>query len=83
MTTEPWLFVACRVDVDTGGGWMSEGAGQQASTSRLIRVKALGRMAILCLVCMRLSHNPTDVANRSCGNCHRFHDDARPSEATP
>jgi hypothetical protein len=59
---------------------MSEGAGQQASTYRLIRVEALGRMAILCLVCMRLSHNPNDVANRYCGKCHRFHDDPTPSE---
>jgi hypothetical protein len=34
--------------------------------------------AILCLRCMRISHHPTDVKNRYCGFCHRFHNDPLP-----
>lgn len=33
--------------------------------------------AITCLRCGRTSHNPEDVRNRYCGNCHFFHDDER------
>lgn len=31
--------------------------------------------AIKCYVCGMVSHNPNDVAQRYCGNCHRFHED--------
>jgi hypothetical protein len=30
---------------------------------------------IKCLACGKVSHNPNDVAQRYCGNCHRFHED--------
>lgn len=32
--------------------------------------------AILCLVCQKLSSNPSDVRERYCGHCRRFHDEA-------
>ena len=31
--------------------------------------------AIKCLRCGMVSHNPNDVAQLYCGNCHRFHED--------
>lgn len=31
--------------------------------------------AIKCLICGKVSHNPNDVAQLYCGNCHRFHED--------
>lgn len=30
---------------------------------------------IVCPKCGMVSHNPNDVENRYCGNCHAFHDD--------
>jgi hypothetical protein len=43
-----------------------------------------GRRAITCKRCGRTSHNPTDVRNVYCGNCHRFLLDPPPAEvATP
>jgi hypothetical protein len=32
--------------------------------------------AIRCLLCQRVSHNPHDIRERYCGQCHMFHDDA-------
>jgi hypothetical protein len=34
------------------------------------------RTGIRCLTCKNVSWNPTDVAQRYCGYCHVFHDDA-------
>jgi hypothetical protein len=34
-----------------------------------------GGRAIYCLTCGMTSHNPHDVENRYCGNCHKFHED--------
>lgn len=36
-------------------------------------------LSITCLVCGRTSFNPTDVAEKYCGYCQRFHRD----EGTP
>jgi hypothetical protein len=33
------------------------------------------KLGIRCLVCGFTSWNPTDVAEKYCGSCHRFHDD--------
>jgi hypothetical protein len=30
---------------------------------------------IVCPKCGMVSHNPNDVRERYCGNCHAFHDD--------
>jgi hypothetical protein len=30
---------------------------------------------ITCHICGMTSHNPNDVENHYCGNCHIFHDD--------
>jgi ribosomal protein S27AE len=30
---------------------------------------------IVCPRCGMVSHNPNDVEQRYCGNCHAFHDD--------
>lgn len=30
--------------------------------------------SIVCLPCGRRSFNPTDIRQRYCGRCHRFHD---------
>ncbi len=30
--------------------------------------------SIACKYCNRVSHNPSDVQHRYCGNCHEFHD---------
>lgn len=38
--------------------------------------------AITCLLCGRTSHNPIDVRERYCGNCHRFHEDRFHQENT-
>jgi hypothetical protein len=35
---------------------------------------------ITCPFCKRSSHNPNDVANNYCGNCHRFLTDAEVGE---
>lgn len=32
-----------------------------------------GGTAIQCMACGMISHNPKDVAERYCGNCHTFH----------
>ncbi len=32
-------------------------------------------LSITCLVCGMTSFNVTDVAQKYCGNCHRFHED--------
>ena len=32
--------------------------------------------SITCLGCGMTSHNPTDVAERYCGHCHVFHEQA-------
>jgi hypothetical protein len=31
--------------------------------------------AIKCLRCNRISHNPNDIRERYCANCHVFHED--------
>lgn len=31
-------------------------------------------MAIICLTCLRVSHNKNDIDKKYCGNCHKFHD---------
>ncbi len=31
--------------------------------------------AIQCLICGLTSHNPNDVREHYCGNCHIFHDE--------
>jgi hypothetical protein len=36
--------------------------------------------AIQCLVCTRISYHPTDVAQRYCGFCHRYHWEELPEE---
>ena len=33
-----------------------------------------GHLAIQCLKCGLVSHNPGDVEHRYCGRCHEFHD---------
>lgn len=40
-----------------------------------------GGRAIQCLNCGTTSHNPTDVVQRYCGFCHRFHDETEDIEA--
>jgi hypothetical protein len=37
--------------------------------------------AIQCLLCNSISHHPADVAERYCGNCHRFHTNPATLEA--
>lgn len=32
------------------------------------------RPSITCPKCGRTSHNPNDVRERYCGNCHQYHD---------
>ncbi len=32
--------------------------------------------SITCLICGRTSFNPTDIAQKYCGACHVFHEDA-------
>lgn len=32
-------------------------------------------LAIRCHTCDRVSFHPTDVTERYCGHCHRFHED--------
>ena len=34
---------------------------------------------IRCLLCNATSHNPNDVIQLYCGNCHVFHEDIGPS----
>lgn len=41
----------------------------------LVPVDADRRVSIVCLHCGRQSFNPTDVAEKYCGQCHRFHGD--------
>jgi hypothetical protein len=36
-------------------------------------------LAIKCLSCGRVSHNPHDVQNRYCGHCHKFLEDGHPT----
>lgn len=31
--------------------------------------------AIECLRCGMVSHNPNDIDQKYCGNCHKFHED--------
>lgn len=38
--------------------------------------------AIKCLLCNRISHNPNDIRQRYCGNCHTFHDNFSDSESS-
>ena len=35
-----------------------------------------GARAIRCKTCHSISHNPNDVEERYCGQCHAFHEDA-------
>lgn len=49
-------------------------------TYRLIGDTSQPPAAIQCLVCGRVSHNPNDVAERYCGYCHVFHNEAARSE---
>jgi hypothetical protein len=45
--------------------------------SDLVVYKGLpSAVGIRCLTCMRVSWNPNDVAQRYCGFCHVFHEDA-------
>ena len=37
---------------------------------------ASARLGIRCLACGAVSWHPRDVAERYCGRCHRFHEDA-------
>lgn len=34
--------------------------------------------SITCPQCGRTSHNPNDVREKYCGNCHQYHDTMRP-----
>jgi hypothetical protein len=45
-------------------------------TYRLIGDALQSPRAIQCLVCGRVSHNPNDVAEKYCGYCRVFHEDA-------
>jgi hypothetical protein len=45
-------------------------ADRQTGTGEII----MGEVAIKCRLCGRVSHNPNDVKNRYCGNCHHFHE---------
>jgi ribosomal protein S27AE len=40
-----------------------------------IEVAAEQPFYIVCPKCGMVSHNPNDVRERYCGNCHAFHDD--------
>lgn len=42
---------------------------------RTMRVRC--SLALTCPNCNRTSHNPNDVANRYCGNCHIWIDEAQ------
>ena len=35
----------------------------------------IGQPYIVCPKCGMVSHNPNDVRERYCGNCHAFHED--------
>lgn len=39
-----------------------------------------GNEGIGCLECGLVSWNPSDVTNRYCANCHKFHEDPRKNE---
>lgn len=40
----------------------------------MVGITPEGEPWITCLVCMRTSYHPSDVAERYCGACHEFHD---------
>jgi hypothetical protein len=42
----------------------------------LVRDIGSGVPGIRCRTCKRVSYHPQDVANRYCGFCHKFHEEA-------
>jgi hypothetical protein len=44
----------------------------ESKTFQLLEDKT-GKIAIQCLRCGRISHNPNDVRQLYCGHCHQFH----------
>lgn len=63
-------FVPCCCGTDPVHCWF---CGSGKGPKRTYEISA-DRRSIRCLVCGLASHNPNDVANLYCGNCHKFHD---------
>lgn len=46
--------------------------GTAAMMTRPLPIYTIERDSLQCGFCLRVSHNPHDVANTYCGNCHLF-----------
>ncbi len=51
----------------------------KAECDAWLEKRAQRRPSITCPICHRVSYNLNDIAQRYCGQCHRFHDDPVPA----
>jgi ribosomal protein L37E len=57
---------------------MGEGAGVKDVTFLLVTIDR--HPGIHCLVCGRVSFNRSDIEQRYCGYCKRFHEEPQPKK---
>jgi len=51
--------------------------GHRETIGTIDRTQEPAVPSITCPTCSRVSYNPTDIRERYCGFCHRFHSDPR------